>query len=193
MTRGPASSLPEVFTHADARAKGISDRQLYKWRDSGIVEHLARGIYTRPGLEADPDLVEVSVRAPDAILCLTTALARHDLVDDIPPTIDVALPRRHRQPRTTAPVTWHRFDDDTFDIGRTPLDVVTGHTIGLYSPERSILDAIRLRHLYGQDQAIGALRRWLRQPASQPSHLLRLARHFPQAEPSLRQALTILL
>ena len=95
-TSWPRSAIEDmlpIFTHADARARGISDRVLYGWRDRGLVEQLARGIFVQPDLPADPDLVEIAVRAPDATLCLTTALARHHLIDDIPPTVDVALPR----------------------------------------------------------------------------------------------------
>ena len=185
--------LPPIFTRADARAQGISDRILSGWRDHDLIEQLARGIFVQPNLAADPDLVEIAVRAPDATLCLTTALARHHLIDDIPSTIDVALPRAQRAPRTTAPVTWHRFNEDTFDIGREQLIVHGDLMIGLYGPTRSIVDAFRLRHLYGEDQAIEAVRRWLAGRGNQPAELLDIARHFPTAEPSLRRVLQILL
>jgi hypothetical protein len=185
--------LPAIFTHADARARGVADRDLYRWRDGGQIEQLARGIYVQPGIPVDPDLVEIAVRAPDATLCLTTALARHGVINDIPTTIDAALPRRHRPPRTTAPVTWHRFDEDTFTIGREVIPVYDELTIGIYSPARSIVDAFRLRHLYGEDQAVGALRRWLAKPGNQPAELLAVARHFPAAHPSLLRVLQVLL
>lgn len=133
--------MPPIFTHADARSRGVSDRVLYGWRDRGLVEQLARGIFVQPDLPADPDLIEIAVRAPDATLCLTTALARHGLVDDIPRTIDIALPRSRRAPRTTAPVTWHRFDEDTFEIGRDQLTVFGELTIGIYDAPRSIVVA----------------------------------------------------
>lgn len=185
--------LPPIFTHADAQSLGVSDRLLYNWRDHGMVEQIARGIFAQPNLAADPDLIEIAVRAPDATLCLTTALARHHLIDDIPPTIDVALPRKQRAPRTAAPVTWHRFDEDTFAIGREHLTVHGKLTIGIYNPARSIVDAFRLRHLYGEDQAVEALRRWLSRRGNQPSEVLDIARHFPTAEPSLRRVLQVLL
>lgn len=188
-----AEDMPAIFTHADARSRGVSDRVLYGWRDQGLVEQLARGIFVQPDLPADPDLIETAVRAPDATLCLTTALARHELVDDIPPTIDIALPRSRRAPRTTAPVTWHRFDEDTFDIGRDEFTVFGELTINIYDPARSIVDAFRLRHLYGDDLAVDAVRRWLAQQGNQPSELLDIARHFPAAEPSLRRVLQVLL
>jgi predicted transcriptional regulator of viral defense system len=188
-----AEDLPPIFTHAAARARGISDRALSRWREEGQIEQLARGIYAQPGIAADPDLIEIAVRAPDATLCLMTALARHNLIDDIPPTIDAALPRRQRAPRTTAPVTWHRFDEDTFSIGRDEVVVYDDLTIGIYSPARSVIDAFRLRHLYGEDQAIEALRRWLANRGNQPAELLALASHFPTAEPAVRRVLQVLL
>jgi hypothetical protein len=185
--------LPAIFTHAEARARGISDRVLYRWRDHAQIDQLARGIFARPHIEADTDLIEIAIRAPEATLCLTTALAHHDLVDDILPAIDVALPRQRRSPKTAAPVTWHRFDAETFTLGRDELLVYGDLVIGIYSPMRSIIDAFRLRHLYGQDQAIEALRRWLREAGNHPSDLLALARHFPTAEPPIRHVLEVLL
>ena len=185
--------LPVVFTHADARTRGISDRQLYEWRDEARIEPLGRGVFVRPGLDVDRDLLEISVRAPDATLCLTSALTRHELIDDIPSLIDIALPREQRQPQSAAPVRWHRFDTATFTIDRSDLDVGAGRTIGLYGPQRCIIDAFRLRHLYGTEQAVGALRRWLARHGSQPADLLRIATSFPATERSIRETLEMLL
>ena len=193
MAAGTIAGLPDVFTHADARRAGISDRNLYRMRDRGDINRIARGIYTYPGFEADPDLVEIAIRAPKATLCLTSALAYHDLTDDIPMAINVALPRSQRPPKTEAQVTWHRFDSDTFDIGRTTTPVTDRLAIGIYSPTRTIVDAYRLRHLYGTDQALEALKRWLRISGNKPSALLDMASRFPKSAPAVRSTLEILL
>ena len=132
------------------------------------------------------------MRAPRATLCLTSALARHDLTDAIPSKIDIALPRRTRRPPTSAPVRWHAFDPDTFDIGRDILPLTGTYRIGLYGPERSIIDAYRLRHNEGADLAHEALKRWLRRRGWSPATLLRMARDFPKALPALSTALEIL-
>lgn len=187
-------TLPSAFSFRAARAAGMSERRLYALRDAGLLNQLGRGLYQRAdrAAGADPDLLEIAHRAPAATLCLTTALARHGLTDAIPARIDVALPRGRRRPRTTAPVTWHVFAADTFDIGRTETAVGPDAAIGLYDPERSIIDAFRLRHREGPETAVEALRRWLRRRGSSPAGLLRMARSFPQAEPALRAALEIL-
>lgn len=189
------ASLPATFSYSQARAAGLSDRRLYALRDAGLIEQLGRGLFQRADAAegADPDLIEIAHRAPQATLCLTTALARHALTDAIPAGIDVALPRGHRQPRTRAPVIWHAFAPDTFDVGRDQLRLTDQISIGLYSAERCIIDAFRLRHLEGSEAAVEALRRWLRRRGSQPANLLALARVFPKAEPALRAALEILL
>lgn len=156
---------------------------------------LGRGLYRRADASGgdDPDLLEIAYRAPDATLCLLTALARHGLSDAIPASIDVALPRGRWRPRTRAPVTWHAFAPDTFTIGREELELDDDARLGIYGTERCLIDVFLLRHREGPEVAHEALRRWLRRPRSQPGTLLAMARSFPKAEPSLRAALDVLL
>lgn len=185
--------LPPVFTRADADRAGIATRQLYGWRDAGDIEPLGRGLFLKAGTEGDPDLIEIAARAPDATICLRSALARHGLTDEVPRMIHVALERHRRPPATAAPVTWHRFDAATFEIGRQQIEVGGGLQIGIYSAARTIVDAFRLRHHEGQDTAVEALRRWLRIRGNQPAKLLTIAREFPASERALRGALEIVL
>ena len=136
----------------------------------------------------------ISVRRPAATICLLSALALYDLTDDIPTRSDVAVPRGTQPVRIDhAPVAWHRFDADTFHVGRTGHALPGGLVIGQYSPERTIIDLFRLRHVWGSDLAHGALKRWLGKRGSSPSALLDVARQFPHAQPALRGALEILL
>jgi predicted transcriptional regulator of viral defense system len=186
--------LPTAFTHATARREGLSDRQLAALVRDGALDRLGRGVYHKANAApADTDLIELALRAPGAALCLITALAHHDLTDTIPTTVHVALPRSRRLPSVAAAVTWHRFKDETFALGLTSLPLDDGLHIGLYTPERSVIDAFHLRHLVGDDVAIGALKRWLQRPGAQPADLLRQAQAFPKATPSLLAALRALL
>ena len=187
------TALPTAFTHAQACSLGLSNRDLAQLTDTGELERIARGIYARPNHGADPDLLELTLRNTHTTLCLTTALAHHDLTDAIPRTIDAALPRNHWQPATSAPVTWHRFAPDTFNLGRDELRLTEDVTIGIYNPARTIIDAYRLRYREGTDVAHAALRRWLGQRGNHPSTLLHLAKSFPRATPALRAAIETLL
>lgn len=185
------ASLPETFRYSEALDR-ISERQFRRLKDDGSIIALSRGLYRKSDWLGDEDLIEIAAKAPQATLCLRSALARHELIDDIPAEIDIAIPRGSWTPETTAPVRWRHFDTESFDLGRGSLDIDGGRSIGLYSAERSIIDAFRLRHLEGADLANEALKRWLRQ-SGQPSELLALARSFPRALTALRETLEILL
>jgi hypothetical protein len=182
--------LPDHFRYSEARAH-INERRLRELRAAGLIIQTGRGMY-RKATAGHDDLIEVAAKAPRATLCLLSALARHDLVDDIPSSIDIALPRHTWPPATRAPVTWHQFDPRTFDTGRATLRLDGDREVGIYIPERCIIDAYRLRHLEGPEMANQALRRWLRQ-GGQPSTLLRVAKEFPNARPPIHRALEILL
>jgi predicted transcriptional regulator of viral defense system len=193
---GFPEDLPATFTYRQARDAGLSRWRLYELRDRGVLTVIGHGLYRRSDAElrdpADHDLLEIAHRGHLATLCLASALVHHDLTDQIPSAIDIALPTGVHRPRVLAPVAWHMFDPDTFHIGRGTLPVDSETSIGIYSAERSIIDAFRLRHREG-DLAYIALRRWLRRPGSRPAELYDMARHFPQARKSLKQALEILL
>ncbi len=186
--------LPSVFTYREGRASGLSEHHVRRLVAEGRLERLGRGIYHQSEvLSVDEDLCLVAAAAPEATLCLLSALARHDLTDRIPSRFDVALPRSRRPPKLNAPVLWHRFADETFSLGRQLVALDGRRRIGLYSAERTLVDVFRIRHLEGVDLAHASLKRWLRAGDSQPADLLALARRFPRTEPAIRQALELLL
>lgn len=194
MITDPLAALPTSFTYADARAAGVSKYRIRRLVEAGELSRLGRGVYRAADADlAEEELIEIALRAPHATLCLTSALSRHDLTDFIPRVIDVALPRTQRQPRVTAPVRWHRFAAETFALGRGEMEVEPDMKIGLYSPERCIVDAFRLRHLEGPELGIEALRRWLPRRGATPATLLRFAEAFPAAHKSIADRLRVLL
>lgn len=185
------AALPDTFRYAEALER-ISERQLRRLIEDGQVTAMSRGLYRKSEWFGDEDLIEIAARSPDATICLRSALARHDLIDDIPAEVDIAVPRGSWTPDTRAAVRWRHFDPDTFEIGRELVDIGGDRSIGLYSPQRSIIDAFRLRHLDGPDLANEALKRWLR-GGGQPSELLAMGKAFPRTLTTLRETLEILL
>jgi len=185
------AGLPNVFRFSEALDE-INEWQLQRLIASGAVTAMSRGLYRKTDWLGDEDLAEIAAKAARATICLRSALARHDLIDDIPAELDIAIPRGAWTPELSSPIRWRHFDADTYDVGRGELDLDGGGSIGLYSAERSIIDAYRLRHLTGADMANESLRRWLRR-GGQPSDLLRMAKSFPRAMTPIRQALEVLL
>ncbi|MCZ7533877.1 MAG: type IV toxin-antitoxin system AbiEi family antitoxin domain-containing protein [Acidimicrobiia bacterium] len=198
MPRHPNNALPvdlsTVFKWRDAREAGITDRRLKRLADDGIIEKIEHGLYKRTdSAVGDLALIEIALVEREATLCLASALSHADLIDEIPSTIDLALKRGTRKPKTSFPITWHWFSPKTFNIGRTPKDPESGLPIASYSPERSICDAYRMRHTQGVELGREALRNWIRRPGSHPADLLEIASHFPKANSAIRRDLEILL
>lgn len=71
---------------SEALAHGMTRYTLYALRDRGVVELVSRGIYRLVELPpiGNPDLVTVSLRFPNAVICLVSALAFHDITTQIP-------------------------------------------------------------------------------------------------------------
>ena len=124
---------------------------------------------------------------------MTTALARHGLTDTIPPTVNIALPRGSRTPALREMIEVHIFARETFNLGRSEISIGDGRKVGIYSPERTLVDVIRLRHREGPEVAWEALRRWLRRKGSKPAALLSMAKHFRGAERAIGNALGLIL
>lgn len=159
-------------------------------------EQAAPGIFVRAGVLDDTTaaLASIALRRPDATICLLSALAIHDLTDEIPVVSDIALPRGAHPLRVRyAPIAWHFCAKDTFSLGRIAHELAAGIEIGLYGPERTLIDVFRLWHQLGSDIAHESLRRWLRRRTSSPGVLLDMAKSFPMARPAIQAAFEVLL
>jgi predicted transcriptional regulator of viral defense system len=184
-----------VLTIESARAAGLRKDEVYRMAQAGELERIGRGVYIRPG-EIDPavaSLAGATAVKPEATMCLTSALVHHGLSDQIPFATDIALPRGTRFPAGFEHVTWHGFDPATFEIGRSRMADYPGLDLWVYSAERTIVDAFRLAHREGIDQANEALRRWVGRAGNSPSVLLRTADAFPRTASAIRRALQVLL
>lgn len=96
-----------MFRAADAVGAGVSWRDLYWARDSGLVLELSRGVFQlrdAGGLD-EIDFVTVCARVPRAVVCLGSALAYWDLSDEIPGRVDIAVPVGTHRPQIDHPPT----------------------------------------------------------------------------------------
>src|SRR6266536_3192016 len=71
---------------SEAVALGIHPRTLYRMRDENRLVTVSRGLYRLADLPelSDPDLVSVAARIPQAVICLISALAFHEITTEIP-------------------------------------------------------------------------------------------------------------
>lgn len=72
----------------------------------------------------------------------------------------------------------HVFNASTFDIDRRQGRADADEPFWIYSPERSVVDAIRMGRWVGHDIALHALRRYMGQQGASAARLTELAREL---------------
>ncbi len=190
---GLATELPRTFTTATARGLGIHSRDLYAWRDDGRIVELSRGVFRRADAPAAsyPDLLAIAYRVPRAVVCCVSAAAVHDLTDELPGTVQIAVPNGSALPRIDyPPTTSFRFEPRTFDLGLSEIEAAPGESVRIYSPTRTVVDLMRLRGRLGEPLAFSALHRYLRSRAAKPGLLLDFANKLDVYGP-VRRALDV--
>lgn len=135
------------------------------------------------------DLAVVSARVPHGTICLNSALAYWDLTDEIPERVHIAVPRGARRPAIDEPMTKvHTFDADTFEREREQARTDADEPFWIYSPARSVVDAMRMTRWVGQDVALHALRRYMDRRDSSSARVAELGRELgggPRLQPAL--------
>src|SRR4051812_10952900 len=79
----------------DLIAQGVHTDALYALRESGRIIELGRGLYrlAEAGEAEHPYLAVVAARAPNAAVCLISALAYHNITTQVPSSVHLAVPR----------------------------------------------------------------------------------------------------
>jgi len=125
-------SLPSTFTTEVSRARGVHPRDLYAWRDDGRIVELSRGVFRRADAPpaSYPDMIAVTHRSPRAILCCVSAAVIHDLTDEMPTAVQIAVPKRSHTPVIAyPPVAVFRFDEATFELGLATFEAGPGEAV----------------------------------------------------------------
>lgn len=163
---------------SEAIAHGITRYMLYSLRDKGIIEQVTRGIYRLSDLASisDPDLVTVSLRFPNAVICLISALFYHEITTQIPHKVHVAISRGSRLPSLQyPPVQAYKFSNPAFMAGieEHRIDRVN---VKIYSPEKTIADCFKYRNKIGLDVALEALKLYKERNKMNINELLKYAK-----------------
>ena len=150
-----------VLRTGQALIRGIHPAALYSLVESGQLTRLARGLYRLTDAQefSNPDLAVVASKAPDAVVCLISALSFHGITTQVPRAVHLAVSRgRYAGLRLrTPPVKIYRFDAATFDQG-IETHQIDGVTVRIYGVARTLVDCFKYRNKLGLDIAIEALR-----------------------------------
>lgn len=172
-----AAGVGAFFRPRDVLPLGVSFRQLQRLADEGIVEKLGGGLYRLS--EVEPNELEtiamVASAAPNAIVCLLTALSVHGIGTQSPHEVWIALDRKARKPRRLpARVRIVRFSGAMLTYGVVKRSML-GVPVSITSPARTVVDCFRYRNKVGIDVAMEALRDAVRSRITTVDEIVRAA------------------
>lgn len=125
------------FIEQDITAATIS-----RMAQKGTLVQLSRGLYQLPDapLDANHSLAEAAKLIPNGVICLNSALAFHELTDQIPAFVWVAIGTRDWRPKIAQPrVQIMRFGMKLFDKGIQP-HLIEKVPVRIYSPAKTVVD-----------------------------------------------------
>lgn len=163
---------------SEALRLGIHPATLYALRDTGELDQISRGLYRLADLPplSNPDLVVVARKIPQAVICLISALAFHELTLQIPHVVDIALASHTERAILKQPpirVYWYSGLAFTEGVEVHQIDAVS---VKIYGPEKSLADAFKYRNKIGLDVALEALKFFRQRPTFNADKLLHYAR-----------------
>ena len=162
---------------SEFKAAGITGATIGRMREDGDVIRLGRGLYQLPDapLDVNHSLAEAAKRVPKGVICLTSALAFHELTDQLPRSVWLAIGKND----------WSPTDDETslrivrFTDRLLQEDVETasieGVPVKVFGVAKTIADCFRHRRPVGQSVALEGLQEALRQRKATPAEIARSA------------------
>ena len=173
-----ARMIDFMAAHAPARSRdlvaiGVAATAISRAVAEGAVVRIGRGLYQLPDSEPDlhSALIEIAKRAPKAVICLTSALSFHQLTDQLPRKIWVAVGAKDWAPKIDYPqIRVVRFREPYLTNG---LEVhnIHGVEVRVYSITKSIADAFRNPKLVDRSVAIEAMKSALNDRKATPGQL----------------------
>jgi predicted transcriptional regulator of viral defense system len=145
---------------------------------NGKVEKISRGLYRLtdyiPG--SHPDLVSASLQAPRGVICLLSALSFHEVTNEIPKYVDIAIPRNtHANKIKYPPVRFYQFAPQAWEagIGEHKIDK---HIILVYNLAKTIVDCFKFRNKIGVNVARDALKTAITEKNIKPKEIMQYAK-----------------
>ena len=162
----------------DVEALGIPREYLLRLYRQGKLSRTGRGIYSLPdaAFTERHSYAEVAKRVPEAVLCLLSALAFHELTTQSPAAVWIALGKGARKPAILSPsLRVVRLTEPSLSEG-VEKHTVEGVSVRAYSAAKTVADCFKFRNKIGLDIAIEALKDSLRQKKATINDIYRYAK-----------------
>jgi predicted transcriptional regulator of viral defense system len=161
----------------ELRQAGIMPSTISRAVENGALARIARGLYQRADGEqsAGQSLAEASKLVPKGVIALTSALAFHELTDQMPRHVWVAISPRDWAPVTSYPPMRITEFPEKYMTQGVERHRVSGIDVPIFSIPKTLADVFRSRAI-DRSVAIEALRAALRNRRATPADIAHSAR-----------------
>lgn len=159
------------FSLAEALERGMTRREIATKVNNGEFERVAQGWYRVPvGTFSEEHIFQAAIMriGKPAAVCLISALSFYDLTDTIPRKIWLMVPHEKRSKHKDLRLLRTRNPLWKTGVDRHPEFWIT-------SIDRSIVDMLTYRSLFGSQLALDALREAIRKKKTTLSNILEMA------------------
>ena len=162
---------------SELMSQGVTASTVSRLETEGEIVRLARGLYQRldAAIDAHHTLAEAAKLVPKGVICLTSALAYHELTDQIPAKVWIAIGPKDWRPKFLYPAAhFARFPSNYLRTG-VERHVIDGVDVPIFGIAKTIADLFRYRRIIGINVALEGLREALRKRKATPAQIARYA------------------
>jgi predicted transcriptional regulator of viral defense system len=166
------------LTAKTAGENGVKPITLKRMEERGLVERVARGLYTAADIIPDPFFV-AQYRCPQGVFSHETALFFHDFSDRTPFQMMMTIPSGfNTRLITNNDMMIFYSKPKQAKLGAVKAITPYGLTVIVYDIERTLCDCLRNIDKLDKDLVLTALKRYMKDPASDKAKLLEYAAAF---------------
>ena len=175
------AGIGNFFRPGQLEPLGITYYRLRQLEAEEAVERVGWGLYRLADVEPTErySIASVCARAPNAIVCLLSALQVHEIGTQLPRQVWIAIPHKARPPSSgNIGIRLVRFSGAALSCGlqETKFEEVPAR---ITSPVRTVVDCFRFQRLIGREAALEALQEALRDRKVTASALMRMLEVLP--------------
>ncbi|BEV13192.1 type IV toxin-antitoxin system AbiEi family antitoxin domain-containing protein (plasmid) [Asticcacaulis sp. DW145] len=162
----------------ELREAGIQATTISRAVQNGEITRVSRGLYQLVDDQATThqSLAEVSRKIPKGTICMVSALSYHELTDQMPRAVWIAIGNKDWAPELDYPRTRiMRFSRPYLDQG-IERHIISGIEVPVYSIPKTLADLFRNLNLIDRSVAIEALKAAIRTRKASPAEIAAAAK-----------------
>lgn len=158
---------------SELTSTGITSATISRMERDGHIVRLHRGLYqlANAEIETHHSLAEAVKWIPRGVVCLTSALSYHELTDQLPRRIWMAIGKKDWVPldaRSSLRIV--RFTESLLEDG-VDTHIIENVSVRIFNVPKTIADCFRHRGSVGLTVAIEGLQQALRQRKARPAEI----------------------